>query len=320
MKDWYSFLSLIQSIVFRMTGQILGGSPVADAARYQILIMYLIAVTTFGVILMEVWCILSVGFDASHMLLPDQFQKAPNTLGLVGMAWAAVQSKISATPSTHFGKSLASKPQSFPIDFRPTLQIQPMYFDPIAENSLLLDRLNKYFTVETVDEGGSLVMVNRTLFQDLSFTVGPGQIVFIKGPSGCGKSQLLRSISSLSPLNAGHMSLEGVDWSQVDSKSTWRRHVRYVTQYKVDIAGTPIDFVKRISSFKAWQADTQSSPVSEHEIITSAAEFVSMWGLKPDCLEKEWSVLSGGEAQRVIVALALASKPSVLLLDEVSYD
>jgi hypothetical protein len=62
----------------------------------------------------------------------------------------------------------------------------------------------------------------------------------------------------------GRMSLEGVDWSLVDSKSTWRRHVRYVTQYKVDIAGTPIDFVKRISSFKAWQANTQSSPASEH--------------------------------------------------------
>ena len=205
MIDGLSFSSLIHLIVmFRMTGQILGGSPVADAARYQILIMYLIAVTTFGVILMEVWYILSVSFDESHMLLPDQFQKAPKTLGLVAMAWAAVQSHISATPSTHFGKRLASKPQSCPIDLRPTtLQIHPMHFDPIAENSLHLDRLNKYFTVESVDEGGNLIMVNRTLFQDLSFTVGPGQIVFIKGPSGCGKSQLLRFILSLSLLNAG---------------------------------------------------------------------------------------------------------------------
>jgi ABC-type iron transport system FetAB permease component len=63
-----------------MTGQILGGSPVADAARYQILIMYLIAVTTFGVILMEAWYILSMGFDESHMFFLINFRRLPRPL------------------------------------------------------------------------------------------------------------------------------------------------------------------------------------------------------------------------------------------------
>mmetsp|Transcript_43599 Transcript_43599/g.44113 ORF Transcript_43599/g.44113 Transcript_43599/m.44113 type:complete len:87 (+) Transcript_43599:899-1159(+) len=52
-----------------MTGQILGGSPVVEAARYQMLIMYLMATCTFGSILMELRIVLIVAFDSKNQML-----------------------------------------------------------------------------------------------------------------------------------------------------------------------------------------------------------------------------------------------------------
>lgn len=57
-----------------MTGQILGGSPVTEAAHYQILIMYLIATCTFCPIFLNLFIVYRVAFDAkTHALRTDRF-------------------------------------------------------------------------------------------------------------------------------------------------------------------------------------------------------------------------------------------------------
>ena len=57
-----------------MTGQILGGSPVAEAAHYQILIIYLISTCRFATIFMNVYIVYRVAFDGgSHVLRTDRF-------------------------------------------------------------------------------------------------------------------------------------------------------------------------------------------------------------------------------------------------------
>ena len=63
------------SIPGMMTGQILGGAPVVDAARYQMLIMYLIATCVFGSTLILLYVAVSVGFDRTHMLRVDRICK-----------------------------------------------------------------------------------------------------------------------------------------------------------------------------------------------------------------------------------------------------
>ena len=64
------------SIPGMMTGQILGGSNVTQAAQYQILIMYLIAFCCFGSILAEVLFTVRVCFDSRTMLRVDRLEKS----------------------------------------------------------------------------------------------------------------------------------------------------------------------------------------------------------------------------------------------------
>ena len=100
----------------------------------------------------------------------------------------------------------------------------------------------------------------------------------------------------------------GTDWT------SWRRRVRYVTQLKVDVPGTPRDLATTIASFRAYR--TQADAPSLEDMIGAASEWMERWNLSRTCIDREWSYLSGGEAQRIILAFSLASGPSVVLLDE----
>ena len=155
----------------------------------------------------------------------------------------------------------------------------------------------------------------RTLFYKLSKSIYSGDIVAVQGPSGVGKSQLLRLIAGLSPMDddGGDLLLEGLSRNEFQNRSQWRRLVRYVSQYKVDIPGTPEQFIQQVSSFHSWQYHDMPTV---HDMVASSTGLIQSWGLDAQCLEKEWKLLSGGESQRVYLAIAIASRPRVLLLDE----
>ena len=155
-------------------------------------------------------------------------------------------------------------------------------------------------TANTADTAASLTlrhvtMVRRglTLVKDLSLAVGPGQVLAVTGPSGAGKTTLLRAVSGLSPADGGTVRRPDGRLSQVFQEPRllpWRTVADNVA------LGLP-----------------QGTPKTRAQ--ERIRELLRLVGLT-DYATHRPKEISGGMAQRVSLARALAREPGVLLLDE----
>lgn len=334
------------SIPGMMTGQILGGTPPLEAAKYQMLIVYLIAMCAFGTILTEVWMVKMVGFDnKTHMLRTDRFIPRPTKTTFLGrlrklvttvmaLGGGATTKQLSVTDSGESTTLMASidttessTSSACPYN-RGRLEFLSLRQENQKDGSLQLPTLlevrgiSKSFQSQECHDEESLSSgscdsrsLPRLLFENLSLKVDAGETVFLCGPSGVGKTQLLRILAWLTAADEGEGDIRLVGTSQTKSSppALWRQKVRYVSQYKVDIPGTPHQFIERICSLKSW--DHHDMP-SLHDMTVKTRQLIVEWGLETRCLDSDWKLLSGGEAQRVYLAIAIASLPTVLLLDE----
>ncbi|KAJ2780473.1 hypothetical protein GGI15_003530 [Coemansia interrupta] len=148
------------------------------------------------------------------------------------------------------------------------------------------------------------------LFYDVNFDLHENEVLVVRGPSGVGKTTILRCIAQLTPHEAGVCSLatKGDVFRTPLQLGTpvWRADVMYVPQRPAQLAGTPLDFVDMVNSFKVQAEREHYDPI----------EIAEDWGIAPELWDKKWPELSGGEQQRMALAVALSCDPKVLLLDE----
>ncbi|MGB0114662.1 MAG: ABC transporter ATP-binding protein [Ilumatobacteraceae bacterium] len=144
-----------------------------------------------------------------------------------------------------------------------------------------------------------------TAVDDVSFRLGPDELLALVGPSGCGKSTLLRIIAGLHRADAGSISLAGV--GVVDDEHTTlppeRRRVGLVFQ---EHALFPHLSVSKNVAFGVGKGTAADARVAE------MLDVVGLDGFG----ERYPHELSGGERQRVALARALAPQPALMLLDE----
>ncbi|NHM13581.1 ABC transporter ATP-binding protein [Xiamenia xianingshaonis] len=146
-------------------------------------------------------------------------------------------------------------------------------------------------------------------FSDVGFELFEGQIADLVGPSGSGKSSLLCACARLLPKTSGTLALRGVD-SKSFSPEEWRRRVCYVPQKPTVVAGTVRDNLLLPWSLRVRRGDKAPSDEALRSLIAEAA-------LGDVDLDRDAAQLSGGELARVALLRAFATRPDVLLLDEV---
>jgi osmoprotectant transport system ATP-binding protein len=141
----------------------------------------------------------------------------------------------------------------------------------------------------------------------VSFAVPEGRVCVLIGPSGCGKTTLLRLVNKLLPLDRGTIRVAGRDITGEDGFRLRRRIGYAIQQVGLFPNMTIAENVAVVPSLEGWPRE---------RIAPRVAELLALVGLLPEYSARYPHQLSGGEAQRVGVARALAADPPVLLMDE----
>ncbi|MFC4022396.1 betaine/proline/choline family ABC transporter ATP-binding protein [Oceanobacillus longus] len=142
----------------------------------------------------------------------------------------------------------------------------------------------------------------------VSFEIPEGELVVLIGPSGSGKSTTMKMINRMIPHTSGTISINGKDVTKLNAAEL-RRNIGYVIQ---QIGLFPHYTIEKniaiVPQLKGWK---------EQDIKERVKELLVLVGLDPKVFSTRYpKELSGGQQQRVGVARALASNPSVILMDE----
>ena len=148
------------------------------------------------------------------------------------------------------------------------------------------------------------------VLERVDLTIPHGQIIGVVGPSGSGKTTMIQLLLGLLDPTTGTIHADGTALSEID-RTDWNRLVAYVPQESHLIAGTVADNIRFLRP--SIGPDDVARALRDANLSLPADRFPQ--GADTD-LGHAGRQLSGGQRQRISIARALASRPSVLVLDE----
>ena len=181
----------------------------------------------------------------------------------------------------------------------------------MTETLVEIRNLKTYFPIR----GG---LLQRTIghvkaVDNVGFNIQKGQIFGLVGESGSGKTTLARSILRLIEPTSGQVIFDGADILKVDRNTLKRMRKNFQIVFQNPFLSLNPRMTVRNLIAEPLRAHTE---ISENEITRRASELLRLVGLTDEQLWKYSVELSGGQAQRVCVARALALNPSFVVLDE----
>ena len=157
-------------------------------------------------------------------------------------------------------------------------------------------------TLEDVSRAfaGATAESDRAVLREISLEIQPGQIIALLGPSGCGKSTLLRQVSGLDRPDSGSVLIDGEPVHGVDQRCAVAFQEPRLLPWRTIADNVDLGLPAK-------------TPRAERKVrVNELLELVRL----ADSAHLRPRQISGGMAQRVSLARALARGPGVLLLDE----
>lgn len=199
------------------------------------------------------------------------------------------------------------------IEVWDNVQQLPMGTGPATADTARLARPPGAWTHSGLRTPGTVRRVHGFRLDEVAVTRGPatllarinacipaGRCTAVMGASGAGKTTMLRLLNRLTEPTTGRVLLDGVPIAELDVLAL-RRRVGLVPQAPVLLADRVLDEVR------VGRPDLPDD---------RAGELLARVGLAPRFATRTTAELSGGEAQRLCLARALAVEPEILLLDE----
>ena len=149
-----------------------------------------------------------------------------------------------------------------------------------------------------------------TVFEDISFSVNPGDWVALTGSSGCGKTTLLHLLGGLDKPTAGSISYKGEKFSQLSPRKRSilrRQNIGFIFQN--------FNLFPELNAIENILLPTIIAGLPKKQARMKAEELLELVGLTARANHRP-AQLSGGEQQRIAIARALVMEPDTLLADE----
>jgi len=144
----------------------------------------------------------------------------------------------------------------------------------------------------------------------VSFAIAQGDLVSIIGPSGSGKSTLLNLLGALDRPSSGKVLIDGVDLSKLSNFE-----LANLRNKKIGFVFQSFNLLTRINVRQNVELPLNIAGAPEKVRKEAALRMLEQFGIRNKA-ENKPNTLSGGEQQRVAVARALVSNPSIVLADE----
>lgn len=146
--------------------------------------------------------------------------------------------------------------------------------------------------------------------RDVSLKVHKGELVTLLGANGAGKSSTLKSIAGVLKPVRGTIRLNGEDISSLSPEQLVRRGVAMVPETRDVFPDLTVDENLQLGAFsRRWKT---------REVDATRQQMFELFPLLAERVKQPAGTLSGGQQQQLVIARAMMSNPSLLLLDEPS--
>ena len=147
------------------------------------------------------------------------------------------------------------------------------------------------------------------VLREISLTFSQGKVLALLGPNGCGKSTLLRTVLGLQPKLSGQILIDGVPLEELSPRSRAQK-VAYLAQSR----SVPNITARRmvLHGRFPYLSYPRRYRSEDHEAVRQALQ----WADAEDVAERSMQELSGGQRQKVYLAMALAQDTQTILMDE----